>query len=395
MLFRRFFVVFCGVVAACLLLTRCGNGDKPSDEFVIHGKLKSSLGEKIILQQLKVDSIKSLDSVTIDENGEFTFKYTPPAISFYLLKIGSDNFITLLANKGEQIEMNGDARQLATDYSVSGSKGSALLCELNNYTRKNSSKTDSLYKLQILYHDSANFAGIKQQLDSAYECVFEDQRRYVQDFIRKNRTSLASLVALYQVFGRQKVLNERDHFGVFKMLDSTLFLIYPGNEYVLELHTRVENIEKAKAEKLQLLARLDSGMTAPDIKMNNIGGYPQSLSSLKGRVILIFFWAALSPPSISVLKQLKWTYKNYREKGFQVYAVSLDKNRRDWEFAVREHNPGWINASDLLGWDSPVVRDYCIDNIPYAVLIGRDGRILKRGITTEELPQWLYKIFKP
>lgn len=387
------FRVFAFMTLSALLFS-CGNNDKPVDEFIIHGKLKNSLGEKIVLQQLKIDSIKPLDSTTIDENGEFNFKYKPQGISFYLLKISPDNFITLLADKGEKIELTGNARQLAAEYTVSGSPGSVLLNELNNHTRKNFRKTDSLYNIQELYMDSANYPKLKQQIDSMYELVFEDQRHYIQDFIERNNTSLASLMAIYQVFGRQKVLNERDHFNYFKKLDNALYSIYPQNEYVLELHTRVKNVEKVIAEKMKNLAKLDSGMVAPDINLKNIGGYPQKLSSLRGRYTLVFFWAASSQPSIKALEPYKWMYKKYRDKGFQIYAVSLDEDRRTWEYEVRENKLSWIHVSDLLGWESPVVKDYALDNIPYAVLVDKDGRILKRGITSEELPLWLYKIYK-
>lgn len=393
MTLRRFFS-FIFVLAASVFLISCGHNGKSMDEFIIHGKLKNSLSEKIVLQQLKIDSIKPLDSATIDENGEFTFRYKPREISFYLLKISRDNFITLLAEKGENIEITGNARQLAADYSVTGSAGSVLLCELNKYTHANYRKTDSLYKLQLLYQDSADYPKIKLQLDSVYETVVENQRDYVRDFIKKNVTSLASLIAIYQVFGRQKVLNERDHFSSFKMLDSVLFFIYPHNDYVLELHTRVQEVEKANANKLLNLAKLDSGMVAPDIIMKNIGGSQQNLSSLSGRYTVVLFWAASSGPSVKALDSFKWMHKKYREKGFNIYAVSLDKDRRTWEYGIRENKLSWINVGDLLGWDSPVVNNYCIDNIPYAVLIDSDGRILKRGITGDELPNWLYKIYK-
>jgi len=396
MQFGKFFGFFrvSAVIMLSLFLFSCGGNDKPVDEFIIHGKLKNSLGEKIVLQQLKIDRIKPLDSVTVDENGEFTFKYKPQGISFYLLKISADNFITLLADKGEKIEFSGNARQLAADYTVTGSAGSVLLSELNNHTRKNFGKTDSLYKIQVLYMDSTNYPQMKQQIDSVFNLVFEDQRHYVQEFIDKNITSLASLMAIYQIFGRQKVLNERDHFSYFKKLDSALFLIYPQNDYVIELHTRVKNVEKVHAEKLLNLAKLDSGIVAPDINLKNIGGYPQKLSSFRGRYTLVLFWAASSQQSIKALEAYKWMHKKYRDKGFQIYAVSLDQDRRTWEYGVREYKLSWIHVGDLLGWDSPVVRDYSLDNIPYAVLIDKDGRILKRGISSEELPVWLYKIYK-
>jgi len=382
------------IIVALSLMAGCNSNEKPVDEFIIHGKLKNTLGEKIVLQQLKIDSLKPIDSVNIDDNGEFIFKHKPQGISFYLLKVSDDNFITLLADKGEKIEITGDLRQLANEYNVTGSDGSTLLCEFNTHTRENYRKTDSLYKVQTLYQDSTNYVTIKKNIDSVFETVFADQQQYNQKFIQKNRTSLSSLIALYQVFGRQKVLNERDHFSIFKLLDSTLFMIYPQNDYVLELHTRVKGIELAQKEKLQNLALLDSGRAAPDIKMKNIGGFPQNLSTLKGRYTLVLFWAASSQPSIKSLDSYKWIYKKYRDKGFQVYAVSFDKDRRTWEYGVRENHLSWINVSDLLGWNSPVVKDYSIDTIPHAILIDRDGRILKRGIGSDMLAGWLNKIYK-
>jgi len=377
------------------MMSGCGNNSKQApDKFVVHGKLKNTNGEKIVLVQMKADSLKPIDSVKIDDNGEFRFTYKPNGICFYMLKLGNDNFITLLLDKGETAEVTGNCRQLAREYKVSGSAGSELLGELNTYTRKNYKKTDSLFAVLDANNESADFKDIKADCDSVYQRIFDDQQKYIQNFIQKNNTSLASLFALYQKFGQQKVLNEREHFHYFKMLDSTLMQIYPKNDFVTDLHTRVTTIETSRKELQSAAAKLDSGMMAPDISLKNIGGVIQPLSSLKGKVTLLFFWAGSSQPSLKVLDAFKGFQKKYGPKGFGIYAVSLDKYRQTWEGAVREHKLNWTHVSDLMEWESPVVKLYALQSIPYAILIDRDGRIVKRGITDQQLAVWLNKNLK-
>jgi len=388
----KIYLYLIAIVAVGFMIGGCGNhNNQPSDKIVIHGKLKNSNGDKIVLVQMKADSLKPVDSIKIDDNGEFRFTYKPRGISFYMLKLASDNFINLLMDKGESLEITGNSRQLANEYKVSGSPGSDLLSELNTHTRKNYKKTDSLFNV---LKENPDLASIKTQCDSVYRIIFEDQQTYIQNFIKKNPASLASLFALYQKFGQQKVLNERENFDYFKMLDSALVQLYPENDFVTELHNHVSDIEKFKPQQHLAAAKLDSGMMAPDIAMKNIGGVMQPLSSLKGHVTLLLFWAASSQPSLKILDSFKWIQKKYAPKGFVIYAVSLDKYRQTWEGAVREHKINWIHVSDLMEWESPVVKLYALENIPYAILINSDGRIVKRGITDQQLSIWLYKNYK-
>lgn len=378
-----------------LFFLGCSNNEnKLSGKFTIHGKLKNTNSDKIILSALKVDSLNVMDSTIINENGEFTFSCKTKEISFYLLQLSKDNFITLLINEGEQVEITGNARQLAKEYQVSGSPGSELLWQLNEFTRKNYHKADSLLKVQIQYKDSNNFFQLKTLHDSLYKEIFNNQHKHVQRFIKDNPHSLASLIALYQIFGQQKILNERDHFNYFKLLDSTLSPIYTNNGYVLELHERVKNIENFKSEIAKNLSKLDSGMMAPDIRIKNIGGNIQPLSSFKGRPMLVFFWAGASDNCTDIIAEFKWIHKTYRTKGFEIYAVSLDNNRYAWENAVRQNKINWVHVGDMLGWDSPVVKDYAVDYIPLAVLIDKYGNIVKRGITHQELLKWLSKTYR-
>ena len=373
----------------------CGNNKKQSENvFVIHGKLKNTNGEKIVLLQMKTDSINPIDSVKIDDNGEFRFRYKPKEICFYILKLSADNYINLLLDKGETAEITGNSRQLANEYNVSGSKGSELLWELNAHTRKNFKKTDSLFRVLETGKENVKFPFIKASCDSMYQVIFEDQQKFVQTFIQQNYGSLATLFALYQKFGQQKVLNEREHFNLFKMLDSSLMQLYPETDFVEDLHKRVSEVETFRKEMKAASAKLDSGMIAPEISMKNLGGALQPLSSCRGRVTLLLFWAGYSQASVKLAESFKWIQKKYSPKGFNIYAVSIDKYRPTWEGAVRQYKLNYIHVGDLLEWDSPVVKLYALQKIPYAILIDTDGRIVKRDINEQQLAAWLYKYYK-
>lgn len=378
------------------IIVGCGNSKKINGEKVIvQGKLKNTNGERIVLLQVKADSLNPIDSVRIDDNGEFSFTFLPKSTCFYMLKLAKDNFINLLIDKGEIVEVTGNSRQLANEYKVSGSLGSELLSELNTYTRRNYKKTDSLYQLLEIYKDSLNYKDIKSQCDSSYNAIFDDQQKFVKKFIQKNYNSLASLFGLYQKFGQQRVLNERDNFIYFKMLDSSLMRNYPTCDFVIQLHTHVKEIENYRKDMLIAASKLDSGMIAPEISLKNIGGVIQPLSSLRGQITLLLFWESNSQPCFKMIESIKMIHKNFTKKGFNIYAVSLDKYRSAWENTVRDRKLNWVHVSDLLEWKSPNIKLYAVESIPYAILIDKEGKIVKRGITEQQLSAWLNKNYKP
>jgi len=396
MINRRYLHLFNLIIITSLLIS-CGSNNVKKDDrhdFTIKGKLKNTRADMIKLELLKIDSLKTIDSIKINDNGEFEFNRKLDDAGFYLLKTSKDNFIMLLIEKGEDILVSGDIKQLANDYSVSGSLGSELLFNLNKHLRYNYKKTDSLKLVLDNKYNDPDYYKVKYNVDSVYLSIFNDQKKFVKSFIDKNQNSLASIMALYQVFGRQKILNEKDDFEYFEKLDKSLFVLYPNSDYVKELHNRVTDINKEKEIYIQAEKKLDSGLVAPEISMYNIGGKMTTLSSLRGRVVLVFFWAGWSEPSIKTIQSLKWIYKQYSKKGFEIYGVSLDKHRQTWEDAIRGDKIFWTQVSDLTEWNSPVVKQYCVKSIPYMVLVGKDGKIIKRDITEKELPDYLYNIYK-
>jgi len=394
MIHRKISLFLLVTLSVCFFVSCGGPETGHPDSFIIKGTLKNSKGELIRLQMLAVDSISGIDSVVIDEKGSFQFQQPIAEPGFYMLSIKSDNFITLLIEKGEDIVIEGDIMQLATDYKVSGSPGSQLLWELNKETRKNYRTSDSLMNILKTSHSHPRFDSINSELDTAYTQLFNDQRAFVKGFIKRNPSSLASLMGLYQVFGRVRVVNERDDAPLFATLDSGLYLKYPANAYVEELHQRVQKLKKEQAERTSRESALDSGNVAPAFFLKNPAGVSVTLSSFKGNVVLLYFWAGWSTSSQAPIPTYKYLYKKYAPKGFTILGISLDKDRQTWENAYREFKLNWPQASDLQEWNSPLVRDYNIGAIPSAFLIGPDGRILLKRPDEQTLANYLARKYR-
>ena len=140
--------------------------------------------------------------------------------------------------------------------------------------------------------------------------------------------------------------------------------------------------------------RLKIGVQSPDFNLETPEGKSVSLSSLKGKVVLIDFWASWCPTCrVANVKMVK-LYKQFKEKDFTILGVSIDKDKDAWMKAIRMDKLNWIQLSDLKFWTSPVVKLYSIDSIPYTVLIDKEGKIVAKGLHGDSLYSKIANIVK-
>lgn len=378
-----------------LVLMACSQGSRIKDnEFVIVLNLKNASNIPIMLEELTPRDLIPLDTFRTNAEGQLVIQRKITDAGFFILRVDEQNFVSLLIEPGELLELTGNAVNLSYTYSVAGSYGSLLLSELNNANRLSNSKVDSL-ALVFRYSAGTNlFESKRQQINQAFTNIFENQQQYLLQFIERNPQSLASILALYQRLGNKQLMNTDEHFKYFQKLSNTLAQVYPNNKHVLDLKRIVNEQNLALLKRNDAEASLGVGMVAPEIVLPDANGNLVALSSLRGKYVLIDFWAAWCQPCRRANPILREFYHKYRNEGFAIYGISLDRNREQWLQGIKEDQIDWIQVSDLLFWNSPVVDLYNVQAIPYYVLLCPQGRIIDRGMTIAQLEHHLADIFQ-
>jgi len=371
----------------------CGTG---RDSFRVTGKLSQGSGQMIYLREMTSREMIPVDSVQIDTSGSFSLEGSAASMKFFALHTVPESFIYLLAENGDEIYLTGDALQLPHTYEPDGSAHSTLIREL---TREQNNTLARINSLSRIFNDSLrspNFTEIKARLDTAYEEIINAQREFTFGFIEENLHSLASLMALYQQIGpRHYLLDPEKDFHYYAMVDSSLGILYLGSDAVGDLHRQVEELRTKLEFEEKSAARLANGMFAPEIALPGPDGDTILLSSTRGNIVLLDFWAAWCPPCRRENPNLVRVYNKYHGKGFEIYQVSLDQTRDAWLKGIEDDKLDWIHVSDLQYWNSIVVPIYGIQGIPMSYLLDREGRIMDRNLRGPMLEERLDEIINP
>jgi peroxiredoxin len=136
------------------------------------------------------------------------------------------------------------------------------------------------------------------------------------------------------------------------------------------------------------------GQQAPEISLPDTDGQLFSLSSLRGKYVLIDFWASWCGPCREENPNVVAAYKKYHSKNFTILGVSLDKTKEDWLNAIKEDGLTWKHVSDLKFWETPMVGLYGFSGIPYNVLIDPQGKVIADNLRGTALAKKLAQVLK-
>ncbi len=374
---------------AAMTVTGCKD-----NTFRISGTLSNPVnGEYLYLDELKSNALKTVDSLKLSDKGTFNFRHEIKSPSFYLLKLNNNNFLTMLVEPGEKIILKAHNDSLNYPTSVSGSQGTELMAEYNRNLRRTIDKLSGLKKIYDQNIDSPKLPSVMLSLDSLAQIYLTDINNYTKRYINSNLNSLVSLVALYQqVAPNVYVLNPTRDLKYFIKVDSSMFSMYPEYEPVVTLHEQVKELVAGADGGASLLTE---GAEAPEISLPSPEGDTIKLSSTRGSVVLLDFWASWCGPCRQESPNLVKAYNLYHRRGFQIYQVSLDKTRDAWINGIQDDQLGqWIHVSDIQYWNSVVVPLYKIESIPYNFLLDKNGRIIGSNLRGEKLQAKLAEIFK-
>ena len=365
------------LIAAVLLFISCSNENR----YVISGNITNSNNKTLHFNKLTLDGVEKLDSIILSSDGEFSFsgeRLTEP--TFFTLTIDSKT-ITLLNDSNIHMQIIGEYKTIDENYKVINSSESENIRLLNNKLR--TTITD-ISILQQKYQRSEN-TNDRNNILSEISMKIENQKSYIGSFVLKNPFSFSSYYAIYQKFDSETfVLNiddKRDQV-YYAAVANSLKSIHPNNQRVINLYDYVLKVkQRQKAERTNELIKALPSIGFPELNIPDLDGKKQSLTSLKGKVILLTFWASWNKDSRLFNAELSNIYKKYANKGFEIYQVSLDQNKLYWEAAVLQDKLPWINVCELTYPKSFAATIYNISTLPANYLIGKQGDIVGRNLS--------------
>jgi thiol-disulfide isomerase/thioredoxin len=363
----------------------------------ISGKLKNPIiGEYIYLDELKANFLDPVDSSLLSSDGSFTFTRDIDYPTYYILKINNNDFFTLLASPGDKINISAEYGSLNDPENVTGSKETEKLVEYNKALKNTITKLNGLNEIYMQNENSPDLPKVIQTLDSTAQTYLDEINAYTKQYIDENINSMAALMALYQQVAPQVyVLNPVDDIEYFIRVDSSLYSRYPESLPVLTLHDQVLALMNRISMNKGTDSFMGTGNAVPEIELPSPDGQMIKLSSTRGKIVLLDFWASWCAPCRKENPNLVRAYNMYKNKGFQIFQVSLDKTKEDWLRGIKQDNLGqWIHVSDLKYWNSVVVPMYKIESIPYNLLLNKDGRVIASNLRGSKLMQKLSEVIE-
>ena len=378
LIYMQFLKAF-NVLLFVSILTFLSCGENPSngtEKIKISVKIDGSGNyDEVRLQKVNSDySIELVESANFVED-EIEFNIFVFESTLFRLDFMGYTSLDLILDKSD-VDIFVDDSNSLFEFTVNGSDDTEILKSIEN---KITNYRSEIRELNI------NFVEASQNRD--FELVNSIQSEF--DF-KKNQFELSLKDYLSSAKSSLAVLVTADYLDIEENL---IFWETIYNNYTEEFkdNSYFKNFEN----KLIKIKSISIGSVAPDIILNDTSGVPISLASLRGKYVLLDFWAAWCRPCREENPNIVENYNNYKSYGFDVYQVSLDRTKEDWIRGIKQDKLPWINVSDLKYYQSEAAELYNVDRIPSAFLLDPDGKIIAKHIDLrgQNLSRKLAEIF--
>jgi peroxiredoxin len=345
--------------------------DAAGSEFKISGELENITSGQVYLHELQGQQMVARDTATIGADGTFTFDGNVTEPTLYRISTNQQNGLMLVLDGGN-VEVKADASDINRTAKIEGSKESLIFQDLNRIVNETGREQMELEQR----FNKAMTEGNTEAAEAARVQYMSLQNK-VKDFLAKHPKSVVS------AFGTATLIDPMNDFAFADSMANLYNQYIPDSRYTKMLNERIQPFKNTAI-----------GSMAPDIKLATPEGGEKSLSSLRGKYVLIDFWASWCAPCRKENPNVVRMYNEYKDKGFEIFGVSLDQSRDKWLKAIADDKLTWPQVSDLKGWESAAAQKYNITAIPQTILLDKEGKIIAKGLRGDELEQKLESLLK-
>jgi peroxiredoxin len=364
------------IILSLFFIVSCKNKNKTETTGVeISGTFSNAENLPLLLERLGATGFVYVDSIFTDEKGNFKATVKEPKTEFYRLRVNSRSFVVFILDSISNLKFTGDALNLNQTAVVTGNKNNESLMVVNRIASEIFLLNDSIMQVWKNRKEEENEVLLRNKLQEDFERGQEKINKKLIKFIDENLGNFAVISAV-------EYLDPDNYLNYYDKVYNSLKDKYHNSNYFKGFEARYNESK-----------RVGVGALAPEIAMRNPLGETKKLSSFKGKYVLLDFWASWCAPCRAESANLVRLYNKYKNKGFEIFSVSLDNDAEKWKKAIMTDGLTWTHVSDLSNWESKVVPLYNLKSIPQTFLLDKEGRIIAKSLIGEKLNNKLKEIF--